>query len=294
MNEVTSQLSNREIASLIWLGVLLVAIAAYRATRQLLPQLLRLIFFSKISVGLLVMLAYVSFVALIFHWLGFAHWWMLKDALFWFFGTAVILVFNTNKATEEKHHFKKLVLDTIKFAVVLSFILNLYTFSLAVELFLTLFLALVAVLTVVAEDKDEYKPAKKFLNGVLGVAALGLFAYTLVNIFSDPHSFASVKNLEDFLTPIVLTIALLPFLYGVALYSTYESLFVRMAFRVDDDEVLAYSKRQVILACRFRLRRVNSFEKDFVPKLGEVDTCGEVLDIVSAFKTAMASENGSE
>ena len=295
MNEATSQLSNREIALLIWLAVFLVGVIVYRPTRRSLGPLFKLIFFSKVSIILLFMLAYVSFIALILHWLSLAHWWMLKDALFWFFGTAIILVFNTNKAAEEEHYFKKLALDTLTFAVVLDFIVNLYTFNLAVELVLMLFLAIVAALAAVAATKDEYKPAKKFLNGVLVVVGFGLLSYSLAKIFADLRSFATVKNLEDFLTPISLTLTLLPFLYGVALYSAYEWAFVQVGFRVHDDkDLLAYTKRQVILACQLSPRRVHRFTKDFVHKLGGVEGHGEVREVINEFKAIRISGNDSD
>src|ERR1019366_1781863 len=140
--------------------------------------LLTLIVFSKVKVVLLAMLAYVSFVVLIFHWLHLGHRWMLKDALFWFFGTAIIVLFTTNQAGKEKHYIRKIALDNLKFAVVLDFVVNLYVFNLAVELVLLPFLAMLAMLSVVAVTKDEYKPAKsKHSPGgrrVMGGAVSGL------------------------------------------------------------------------------------------------------------------------
>jgi hypothetical protein len=292
MNAAASQLSNREIALLIWLGVLLGFVIIYRPTRQMLGPLLHVALFSKVSIVLFLMLAYASSIALICHWLSLAHWWMLKDALFWFFGTATILVLNSDKAAEEEHYFKKLTVDTLAFAVVLEFVVNLYTFSLAVELALTLFLAVVAALAAVAATKDEYKPARKLLNWLLGVTGFGILTYSLIKIFTAPRSFATVNNLEDFLTPIVLTLALLPFLYGVALYSAYESLFVLVGFRISEDrDLLSYAKWQLILACQFSPHRVHRFTKGFVHNFGGIRARAEVLDVIDTFKASQASED---
>ena len=294
MNEITSQLSNREIALLIWLAVLFIFILAYRPTRQFLGPLSKVVFFSKVSVALLAMLAYVSFTALIFHWLGLAHWWMIKDALFWFFGTAVVLLFNTSQASKEDHFIRRIALDNLKFAVVLDFILNLHVFNLAVEIILLPFLAMLAMLAVAASIKAEYKTERKFINRIIAAIGLGLLIYALVTIVDDPRSFATAKNMEDFLTPIVLTLALLPFVYAAALFGAYGEMFVQVSFRIHDEKLLAYAKRQIVLACQFKLGKVNRFAKDFVHKLGGVKSRGEVLEVINAFRVSTSSEGRLE
>ena len=292
MNEIVGQLSNREIALLVWLAIFLVAIIAYRPTRQSLGPFIRLIFFSKISLVLFAMLAYVTFIVVIFYWLHLSHWWMLKDALFWLFGTAIILLFNTDKATEEDHYIRKIALDNLKFAVVLDFVINLYVFDLAVELVLLPFLAALAMLSVVAATKDEYKLVKRLINWVTAAIGFGFVLYAVISVLANPRSFATVKNLEDFLTPIVLTLTFLPFIYAVALYSAYERLFTRVSFRLyDNNELLTHAKRQIISACRLRLSKVNRFAEDFVHKLGGVGSRAEVSDIISDFKVAAATDS---
>ncbi len=123
----------------------------------------------------------------------------------------------------------------------------------------------------------------------------GLLSYSLAKIFADLRSFATVKNLEDFLTPIILTLNLLPFLYGVALYSAYEWAFVQVGFKVHDDkDLLAYAKWQVILACQLRPRRVHRFTKGFVYKLGGIESRGEVQEAINDFKAARTSDDDSD
>jgi len=291
MNEAVSQLSNREIALLIWLAVLLITVLAYRPTRQLLVPLFKLIFFSKVSVVLLAMLGYLSFVSLLFHWLHLAHWWMLKDALFWFFGTGVILLLNANREAKANRFVRKIALDSFKFAVILDFVVNLYVFNLAIELILVPFLAALAMLAVVATTKDEYKREKKLINTAIIAIGLGFLTYALVNILAHPSGFFAMKNLEDFLTPIVLTLVFLPFLYGAVLYAAYGDLLIRVNFRIHDGELRTYAKRQIVMACQFRLSRVNRFAKDFTHNLGGVGSSGEVLNVINAFKVSTSNED---
>ena len=165
------------------------------------------------------MLAYEGLVVFIFYTVGLWHWWMLKDTLFWLFGTAVILFLNTTKATEEKHYFRKVALDNFKFAVVLTFIINLYVFNLITELLLVPVVAFLAMLGAVAATKTEFKPAKRLINGIMAAIGIAFVAYAVVGIATNFHGFATLKNFEDFMTPVVLTLTLLPFIYFLALYS---------------------------------------------------------------------------
>src|SRR5207247_10096974 len=122
----------------------------------------------------------------------------------------------------------------LKFAVVLDFVLKLYIFNLAVELVLLPFLAMLAMLAVVAATKDEYKPARKLIDRVTAIIGFGFLIYALLNIIGTPRGFATVQNLEDFSTPIALSLAFLPFVYAAALFMAYEELFVRVGLRIQN------------------------------------------------------------
>lgn len=289
MHEVLSQLSNREIALLIWLVIFLVALVAYRPARESLRPLLELIFFSKITVSLIAMLVYVALVIVAFAKVGLWHLWMVKDTLFWLFGTAIILLGNTTKTAEEEHYFKKLALDNLKFAVVLDFVLNLYVFNLFVELLLLPVLAFLAMLAVVAGTKDEYAPVKKLISAVTALIGFGFLLYAVVSMTHNFHDFATLKNLEDFLVPIVLTLTFLPFVYGMALFSVYELLFVRLDLPLrNNQELAAYTKRQVFKVCGLRLRKVNRFANEFANKVGMLSTEADVRDVMNEFGATSA------
>ncbi len=235
------------------------------------------------------MLAYVALVIVAFAEVGLWHLWMLKDTLFWLFGTAIILLANLEKATKEEHHFRKLALDNLKFAVVLDFVLNLYVFKVFVELLLLPVLAFLAMLAVVAGTKDEYAPAKKLVNAVTALIGFGFLIYAVLSMTHDFHDFATLKNLEDFLVPIILTVTFLPFVYGVALFSTYELLFVRLNLRLRDNQELAtYTKRRVLKVCGLRLRKVNRFAKEFANKVTIFSTEADVRDVMNEFEAKSA------
>jgi cytochrome c oxidase assembly factor CtaG len=170
---------------------------------------------------------------------------------------------------------------------------NLYVFNIFIEVFLVVpVLTTLGVLAAAATATgDKYKAERKFINKTLAAVSFGLIAYSVVHIAFDFHNFATTKTLEDFLTPIVLTLAFLPFVYIVAIYSTYEALFTQMRIRVGNDEaLLSYARRQIALACALKLSNVRRFGKDFVHKIGPSDTRYDVDRVLSDFKSAPRHE----
>jgi hypothetical protein len=280
-----SQLNNRDIALLAWIAVIVIALFVYPGTRKSLCSLLKLVFLTKIAIGVLAVLTYVAIIVLAARGLGIWQWWMLKDTIWWFFGTALVVLFNINKSTEEEHYFRSIVFAALKFSVVLGFILNLYAFNLVIEILLVPVLALLAMLVVVAGTSKKYAEVKKLLDGVTALIGFTLAAYVLSRALADFHGFATLRTLEDFLLPLALTITVVPIVYAIALYGAYESLFVQIGFRIRRNEALyGYAKRQVFRACRLRLSNVNRFSKDFVHKLGGVQSQAEVATLTTSFK----------
>ena len=82
---------------------------------------------------------------------------------------------------------------------------------------------------------DQYRPTDprvtQFINGVLGVVGFGLITYVAVSAISDLDGFLTRKNAEDFLVAPALTLALVPFLLGVAWVSRREQENLRQRFR---------------------------------------------------------------
>lgn len=237
------------------------------------------------------MLAYISLVVFAAYSL---HVWdssLLKDTIIWVMGTAFVMLINIDKVNTEKKYFQKVLLDNIKLIGLLEFITNLYVFNFVVELLLVPVLFVLAGMNVVAGRKKEYTPAKNLLQVLLVIYALFLIIYAIVQVSSDFKDFATLYNLKDFLLAPVLTASFLPFVYFLALYSTYESLFIRVdLFLRDMDKALRrFTKRQILRACLFNLKKLNRFSKDYTPQLVRIENKVDVVRLTRQFKKSYHS-----
>jgi hypothetical protein len=163
-------------------------------------------------------------------------------------------------------------------------LINLYVLHILAELLLVPSLFSVAALFAVSDTKQEYAPVKRLVQFIMGATGLSLLSYAVARLAGDPESFASVDNLRLFLLPIVLTVVFLPFIYGLAIYSGYEQIFVRAKIWVTDIDLASYTRRQIFRACLFRLSRVNRFASRYAVRLSTVKSESDVSRLIADFQ----------
>jgi hypothetical protein len=154
------------------------------------------------------------------------------------------------------------ILDNIKFVLIMEFVVNLYSFSLPAELIVMPAVTFIAMSNVFAESKQEYKKVSKLLNFILGVFGLYLLVFTFREIVLDFQNFATIKNLRDFFLPPLFSIVLLPFVYVMALFMQYEMFFVRIDIANKNSGVTKYAKRKILMACHVNLSKLNKVSKN--------------------------------
>lgn len=260
--KIFSELNNREISILIWIVVFFLWVLSQKKIRAAFVSVIKAFFAKKLVYGYLLMFLYIAMIIYPFYLLGLwgAHW--IKNTILWVSCIAFIMLMRFSKATD-KNFFINSVKDNLKILIVLEFIINLYVFSLWIELLLVPFSALIGGMIAIAETDEQYKSVKKFLDFVLSVMGIVFVAYALYQVSTDFGNFASKKTIIDFSLPILFTIMFLPFVYLIALYSNYETLFLRMPFFIENQRVLSYSKRKTVLSFGFNLKAINRWCSHF-------------------------------
>ena len=142
--------SNREIALFIWVIILILFLFSKKDTRHSLKGLVKAFFAKKLITLFVLMVLYVFGIVLILYKLTFWKGDLMKDTVFWFLSVASIMFFNINKV-ESKQYFKNHIYETIKWTIILEFVMNFYTFTLPTELFLLPFIILVSATKTFAE-----------------------------------------------------------------------------------------------------------------------------------------------
>jgi uncharacterized membrane protein YhdT len=257
-----SELNNRETAIALWAVIALLIAISTKSVRHALSGVLKAFFVKKIIIPILFMLVYVSIMIVFYAKINFWDISALKDTVFWVAGTAFVFFFKINEILKDEHYFEKAIIDNIKLAAILEFIMNLYSFAFAIEfLILVPMIVLISTLRAVALSKPIYKLARIALDYILGLLGIVIIAYTIREISTDFHGFATLKNLRDFLLPLAFTITYIPFVYLVTLYSQYDNIFMRIDFANKNSNLTKYAKQKILITFHFNLRKLTRFSK---------------------------------
>ena len=207
------------------------------------------------------MLLYIGIMVFAFNKMGFWDVSAMKDTILWTFGSAFVTYFSLNNVVQDSAYFKNVILDNIKFVLIMEFVVNLYSFSLPVEIIIMPIISFIVMANVIAESKPEFTQVRKLFNFILGVFGLFLIAYTFREIILDFENFATFKNLRDFFLPPLFSIFLLPFVYIMALFMQYEMFFVRIDFTNRNLDIAKLAKRKVLKACHINLSKLIKVSK---------------------------------
>ncbi|MEY9333923.1 hypothetical protein ABH911_004234 [Pseudomonas protegens] len=249
-------LNNREIAIALWLILAATYIFSAKRMREVRSAFKRLIFvFQSRPLMIVFSLAVVYTVGMVYLLLDWELWNIdqLKNTVFWFFSVGLLSIYNLDKIKIDPHFFKNSVIGSLRLLAILQFVIGIYSLPLLAELFLVPFMVAVGTMIAIAESDIKYLQVKKLLNGI--VISFGLFTlvYTAYMLATDFKELGQEKTFYDFVVPALLTVMYLPFVFAIMTYSTYETVFVRLQFTVQDKKLRNLAKLYTVLLFNFRL-----------------------------------------
>ncbi|HCN82415.1 MAG TPA: hypothetical protein DIT07_02180, partial [Sphingobacteriaceae bacterium] len=177
---------------------------------------------------------------------------LAKDTILWLFFVGFMTLGKVNKIKDDRDYFKKALKKNFKLSLLSEFLVNFYTFSLAVELIIVPIITLISVTIAFSEKDSKHKPVHKFLTNLLVVFGFVILFYIIFQFAGNPWGIINLPNLRGLLLPLILSILFLPFVYGLSIYMFYETQLVVLKIRLSP-ELFTYAKRQAFL--RFNLNK---------------------------------------
>lgn len=238
--------SNREIAGYIWFAVFLgvvaidhnVRVAFFKCLRAFLPPLI------LIPLGLAA--AYIVVWISIFAYAGIWTTANLKMTILWAFSFAFTTMIDINRVSEDRTFFAKAVREAFAITGILTFMVELYSFSLPIELLAFPLLTLLSMIHIFAR-KPEHAQIERLAGGLLSIIGLGYLGYSLYRTALDFRTFATIDNASALGLPILLTLSFLPFLYALVIYTVYERCFFSLRWAIPNSKLRRRAKWWAIL-----------------------------------------------
>ncbi|WP_394972602.1 hypothetical protein [uncultured Croceitalea sp.] len=248
--------SNRELALLIWIVIIVITIVVVPKSSQIkesIKALFAAFFQAQIQLVLVSMLNYVLSIIYLLVKLGMWDFSDLKDTVFWLFSVAFLSVFEIQKIQKDRKFLKHLVLNNLKLIAILEFLVGVYSFSLLTELILLPILTSIGILTAFSEGDEKYYPVRRFLNNLSLLFSLFLIGYAIYRIIVNVKSFFSTETLYDFTISPLLTLLYIPFLFFLMIYSTYEQVLVRLKFSIKDRKKRIFARVSAMILFNLRI-----------------------------------------
>lgn len=266
IHELQVIISNRELAAIIWIFLIILSLQFNTKTRMLFGNVVKAFFASRILFVILLAFLYSSFIIFLLHQLKIWNFSLLKDSIYWFIGSGVLVIISLTKADKEKDFFKNILWDNLKLVLILEFVVNLHQFGLITELLLLPIILFLTMIQVVAGREEQSQKVKSLVDWVLVVFGFAMLGISLQRILADFRGFATNPNLKSFLLPIILSISFIPFAYCVALYMNLELLFIRLGIFLTNKKNLRFAKWRTVLKSKLSLKKL----KEISPRINSL------------------------
>jgi len=274
-------LSNRDVAFLIWLCAAAVALLVWRPGREGILSIVRALW-GKLLVLVIVFAVYLAAVVLVAQRVGIWNTGLLKDTFAWLLVPGMVLLFGFTRAYEERRYYRRTLVSVIGVTVVVGFYVTLAAFPLLIELLLLPAIVFLGLVSAVAGLKPETRPAERFVDGVMAIAGLAVLFGTGAWLVDHWASLDTTEVALSFALPIWLTIASLPFIFLFSLYANYETTFVRIDFATTGDPRARRRAKAALLASfHVRNRELHKFTGRAPGELAAAKSWGEARRIIA-------------
>lgn len=258
-------LNNRELALVILFVIFIMWVLSQTEIRSSLTGLIKALFnkyFNRVYVEILI---YTLFVIHMLYRFGLWKFIYMKDTIIWIVLSATYLSFKVADNTNPKL-LSEIMKDTFSIVVLFEFLLNIYTFSLIIELFvisLLFFIGIMIAFTEVFPEKDKGGKVKRLFNILQMYIGFNIIVFLVREIIVNPNKLFQFEQLRAFILPIVLTISFIPYLIYLITWTTYDLI----EFELKQNKELTFFQRQyfrirIRLHCKLNRETIKQYKVD--------------------------------
>ena len=230
MNE--GLLTDREIASLVFLGVLalVVLVAASRKPGALhsLVKGVRGLLRWRVVVLILIHLGCLSVAVWAASRLGIWEWGLWKPTALWLVLGGIGLLFRFNEVLEQPGFGWRVGVRTIALVEIVSFLADLASFHLWLEIPAQGFAFIAGVIVAWAASTERPVRGSMWASLYLVLYSLVAVGWAIGRVVSNWEAFDHSLHLREFFVPIWLTPVALAGVYAFAIFCAYQTTFVEM------------------------------------------------------------------
>lgn len=277
-------LNNRELASVILVGVFVLVGCVKRDVRSSVVQLLRAVLAPRLLVLWLLYSATITGVVLGEANIGQRYDGSVKDAVVWAVIAGLPLLGKFDAVSKNPELLDGMLRHAVGLTAFVEGFVNLYVFPLWVEIPGQAFVALVVMVSVVAGMEEANHAAKRLFDGVVVVIGLTAVTWTAWHIASYWSELDLRAIRLSFVQPVVLTLAVLALTYVVSLVSAYQFAFIRLQYPLGGPAVRLRHTGALLIGLHVRVVKVSGFAGALSLRMRETTSLRGALAMLSEYK----------
>lgn len=276
-------LNSREVATLIWVGLLIVAATTNHRIRSSFKELLKVVFKGKIIAIYSLFISWCILCTIILNTTGLWTISLLKDTIVWILFSGLTLVGRSVQSQKDTPSFKQRVKDILGITVVVEFICNLYTFPLWAETMSLPVLISLLILHTYAKNTPEIESVYRLLGYPILLADLVILGYVGNSLYWQSQKLLSQDGLSQFSLPLILAFLSVPALHLIGLYSSYEKLNTALNKNGRTPFTLKfYICLKLLEQLRLNIRNVRLVHQRFIGELMAIQTHDEADEVFTS------------
>ncbi|MBD7981322.1 hypothetical protein [Oerskovia merdavium] len=225
-------LNSREWAILTLLAIFAVVVLSTPSTRKHVLQLLRGASSGVIVIPLVALTVWVAALVTGASHLGLWNSGLAKDTVVWFVVSGFGTIFAALSAAKTDRYFATATKQAVGVAVFIQYAMNLRTFNYLAEVIIQLGLILLAALIAFSERDPRYMSARRLLVTLNVLVGLTLITLTVRELTANLETLDARQTLLGLALSIWLPLGILPFVWLLALYLSYDTLLRRLRMPV--------------------------------------------------------------
>lgn len=288
------ELDARQQATLIWFGIVVIALILWPKTRKVLfyavKDILKTMATWKIIVPFAIYFIYATTVIWIAHTIDLWSDNLLTDTLIIIFFVGIPMFANANSQKSGSELITKTLRETIGISAIIAFYVGLEPLSLVGEMILQPIVTAISIFALFASYDAKNKPIQKVMNGALGIIGLWLITRTIYVIASTWHTNDVNTSFAELLLSILLPLSLLPIVYIFALVMRYEIIFRAAKNFNQNQHVPKFAYIAIFTGLNVRLAPLNELGGIWLQKVVESDSRKGANTVLNDLKTAIREQ----
>lgn len=257
--------NNRELAIGFWLITIIIFSLWKKEIRKQVFVMVKIIFSKTLWTWYITMGVYFSLMLFFLAKIGYWEIKLLKGTIIWMIFVGITSSIRAVGKAKDTTYFVNLIKDNVKLFIIFQFIVNLYSFSLFLEIILVFVITFLSILRTFMDMRPEYQDknfdiVKKFLGICLSIIGFYLLFHSCRMLILNLDNIVFIDKIKDMLLPSILSLLFIFYIYFLVLYSIYEQVFIRLNFNTKIEDKLRYKlKFRIFLFCNININRISNF-----------------------------------